>query len=88
LEFFNQKMRVLHFPEEPRRNAGFFISQNILLLLTFFLPRVKRKKIIKTQKPIIAVKKLGVAEEGPSLSDGSKKMAGLPGKKVIGLFCF
>jgi hypothetical protein len=40
--------------------------------LTFFLTRVKRKEIIKTQKPIIAVQKMGVTEEGTSMSDENK----------------
>ena len=31
---------------------------------------------------------MGVTEEGTSMSDESKKKAGLPGKKVAGLFCF
>jgi hypothetical protein len=56
--------------------------------LTFSLPWVKRKEIIKIQKPIIAVEKMGVTEEGISMSDESKKKAGLPDKKVKGLFCF
>jgi hypothetical protein len=40
--------------------------------LTFFLPRVKRKEIIKTLKPIIAVQKMGVPEEGTSMGDVNK----------------
>jgi hypothetical protein len=31
---------------------------------------------------------MGVTEEGIFMSDESKKKAGLPSKKVIGLFCF
>jgi hypothetical protein len=58
-------------PFPPRTLAEmrwFFIFQNISLLLTFFLPRVKKKKRIKTQKSIIAVEKMGVIEEGISMS--------------------
>ena len=76
------------FPFEPLLRRGFFISQNISLLLIFFLPRVKRKEIIKTQKPITAVQKMGVTEEGSSMNDERKNKDGLPGKKVIGFFCF
>jgi len=36
-----------------------FLSQNISLSLTFSLPPVKRKAIIKTQKPIIGAQKNG-----------------------------
>jgi hypothetical protein len=80
-------MKVLHFSEGPRRNVG-FLCLNISLLLTFFLPRVKRKEIIKTQKPIAAVQKLGVAEEGTSMNDENKNKAGLTGIKGMGLFYF
>jgi len=31
---------------------------------------------------------MGVTEEGNSMTDESKKKAGLPDIKVIGLFCF
>jgi hypothetical protein len=55
---------------------GSFITQIIsVLLLTFFPPRVKRKKIIKTQKPIIAVKNMSVTEGGTSMIDEDKKKA-------------
>jgi len=56
--------------------------------LTFSLPRVKKKEIIKTQRPIIAVKKWVSLRKGFPMSDENKQKAGLPDKKVIGLFCF
>jgi hypothetical protein len=56
-------MKTLHFPEEARRNAGFFFCQNISLLLTFSLPQVKRKEINKTQKQIIEAQKMDVTQE-------------------------
>jgi len=31
---------------------------------------------------------VGVTEEGIIMSDENKNKAGLPGKKVMGLFCF
>lgn len=74
------------FPFEPLLRRGFFISQNISLLLIFSLPRVKREEIINTQKPITAVQKMGVTAEGSSMNDERKNRAGLPGKKVIGFF--
>jgi len=51
-------MKILHFLSEPSQKCGGFISQNISLLLTFFLPRVKRKEIINTQKPIVTLQKM------------------------------
>jgi len=56
--------------------------------LTFFLTRVKRKEIIKSHQPIIAAQKIGVYEEGNSMSDENKNKAGLPGKKGDRPFLF
>ena len=69
----SEDRNILHFPQRTPQKCGVFISQNIPLLLTFPLPRVKRKKLIKIQKKIIAVQKLGVTEEGNSMSDENKR---------------
>jgi len=64
---FFEECRLEFF--DPRRTpfrliSGFFISQNISLLLTFSLPRVKKEKIIKIQKPIAAAKKWVLLRKG------------------------
>jgi hypothetical protein len=41
-------------------------------LLTFFFLRIKKIESIKPQQPIIAVQKIGVAEEGASMIDKNK----------------
>jgi hypothetical protein len=46
------------------------LIKNFSLLV--FLPRVKRKGIFKTQQQIIAVQKMGVPEEGATMSDANK----------------
>jgi len=56
--------------------------------LTFPLARVKKKEIIKSQKPIIAVKKWASLERKAAMSDESKTKAGLPNEKGMGLFYF
>jgi len=75
-----------HFHSHPRTLAemrGFFICQNIQLLLTFSLPWVKRKKL---SKPINRSSKLGVTEEGSSMIGESKEKVRLPKYKSGGLF--
>jgi hypothetical protein len=54
--------------------------------LTFSLPWIKRKEIINPEANNCS-QQMGVTEEGTFRVMRIKK-AGLPGKKVKGLFCF
>jgi hypothetical protein len=53
-------MKILRFLHpEPSEKSGGFNLPKYFLFIDFFLPWVKRKEIIKNQKLIIAVKKIG-----------------------------
>ncbi len=42
-------MKIIHFPHpKPSQKCGVLTTENFIIL-TFSLPRVKRKEIIKTQ---------------------------------------
>ena len=64
---------------------GFFIPRIFHYYLLF--PSNGLKESIKAQKPIIAIKKMGVTEEGTYMDDESKNKADCQ-NKAMGLFYF
>ena len=49
---------------------------------------IKKKRNYQNPAKNNTLQKMGITEEGIYMSDEGKKKAGLPGKKVMGLFLF
>ena len=46
------RLKILHFPKEHRRNAGFFIS-GVFIIIDFSLWKVKNNKYINPKREYI-----------------------------------